>query len=105
MLLLLIVVSSNPCVLSSPRIKITFPLFSICRDEFISAPKLITFFPLLPFVNKNSERESNPMSYLYGSAFLVNFTDPNKQLPNVNSMSKFLIADLVYKKYTDLLLF
>ena len=70
----------------------------------------MTFFPLLPFVNKNSERESNSMSklaylYLYESAFLVSFTDPNKQLPNEKSISKFLIADLVYKKYTDLLLF
>ena len=43
----------------------------------------MTFFPVLPSVNENSERESNPMSwllqlYLSGSAFLVSFTDPNK---------------------------
>ena len=44
----------------------------------------MTFFPVLPSVNKNSERESNPMSqsldlYLSGSAFLVSFTNPNKK--------------------------
>ena len=45
---------------------------------------------MLPSVNENSERESNPMPkpqylYLCGSAFLVRFTDPNKQLCNVNN--------------------
>ena len=30
-------------------------------DELISASKIMTFFPMLPSVNKNSERESNPM--------------------------------------------
>ena len=47
------------------------------------------------FVNKNFERESNPMTqpvylYLSRSAFLVSFTDPNKQLPSAKSMFKFL---------------
>ena len=32
----------------------------ICLDELISAPKIMTFFPMLPCVNENSERESNP---------------------------------------------
>ena len=46
------------------------------------------FFLKLPSVNKNSERESNPMLqplclYLYRAAFLVSFTVPNKQLFNV----------------------
>ena len=55
----------------------------------------MAFFPMLPSVNKNSERESNPMPqplYLYfpGSAFLVSFTDPNKQLFNVKSVFKSL---------------
>ena len=55
----------------------------------------MTFFPLLPFVNKNSEQESNSIPkpvllYLFGSAFLVIFTDLNKQLSMVKSMSKFL---------------
>ena len=52
------------------------------------------FFPKLPSVNANSERKSNPMQqpvylYLSRSAFLVSFTEPNKQLPNVKSVFKF----------------
>ena len=44
--------------------------------------------------NANSERESNPMPYplylyLSRSAFLVSFTDPNKQLFNVKYVFKF----------------
>ena len=55
----------------------------------------MTFFPTLPSVNKNSEQESDPTSllqhlYLSGSAFLVSFTDPNKQLFNVKSVFRFL---------------
>ena len=50
---------------------------------------------MLPSVNKNSERELNPMPkllYLYfsGPAFLVRFTDRYKQLFNVKSEFKFL---------------
>ena len=61
----------------------SFPLLLICTDELISALKIMTFFPVLPSVNKNSGRESNPIPYplylyLSGSAFLVDFTDPNK---------------------------
>ena len=80
----------------------------MCTDELISSPKIITFFPTPASVNENFERESNPKLlhlYLYRSAFLVRFTDPNKQLPNVKSMFKFLNADLVCKKYIDLLLY
>ena len=54
-------VSYNPCVGSSPRIKISFPYLSICTDELISVPKMMTFFPKLPSVNEKFERESNPM--------------------------------------------
>ena len=54
-------VSSNPCVGPSPRIKASFPLLSICTDEFISAPKIMTFFLMLLSGNEISERESNPM--------------------------------------------
>ena len=55
----------------------------------------MTFFPMLPSENENSERESNaiPQSlylYLSRSAFLVSFIDPNKQLFNVKSVFKFL---------------
>ena len=89
------VVLLNPSVGLLPRIKISFPLLSICTDEFISAPKIITFLPMLPSGNENSERESNHMPqplylYLYRSAFLVSFTDPNKQLRNVKSVFKSL---------------
>ena len=54
-------VSSNAYVGPSPRIKISFSLLSICTDKLISARKIMAFFPKLPFVNENSEIESNPM--------------------------------------------
>ena len=47
------VISSNPCVGPSPEIRVSFPLLSICTDELISAPKIITFFPKFPSVKKN----------------------------------------------------
>ena len=55
----------------------------------------MTFFPMLLFLNKNSKRELNHLSgslylYLSGSAFLVSFTDPNKQFFNIKSVFKFL---------------
>ena len=33
----------------------------MCTDEVLSAPKLINFFHMLPSVNENFERESNPI--------------------------------------------
>ena len=71
-------VSSNPYIGPSQGIQISFPLLSICTDELISAPKKMTFFPKLLSANKNSGRESTPMSYslyfyLSRSAFLVGF--------------------------------
>ena len=55
--------------------------------------KIIRFFPMLSSVHENSTHESNPMSqllylYLSGSAFLVSFTAPNKQLSSVQSVFK-----------------
>ena len=49
---------------------------------------------MLPTISENSERESNPtpqLPYLFlsGSAFLVSFTDTNKQLFNVKSLFRF----------------
>ena len=87
-------VSSDPRVGLSPRMKISLPLLSTCKDELISAPKIMTFFLMVASSNENSERESNPMLqllylYLCRSAFLVSFTDPNKQLPNLKSVFKF----------------
>ena len=60
----------------------------------MSAPKF-TFLAQLPPVHKNCERASNPVKTpvyqdLLGSAFLVNFTATNKQLPNANSAFKSL---------------
>ena len=51
-------VSSYPCVGRSLRIKVSLFLLSIWRNEFISARKIMTFFPMLPLVKKKSERES-----------------------------------------------
>ena len=53
------------------------------------------FFPVVPSGNENSKRESNPVPWprnlcLSRSAFLVSFTDPNKQLPSLKSLFKFL---------------
>ena len=83
----------NPCVGPSRRIKVYLLLLPICTEPK-SAPKAMTFFPMLLSVNENSERESIPMpSSLYlnisGLAYLVRFTDPNKQLFNVKSVFKF----------------
>ena len=55
------VVPSNPCVGPSTRINVSLFLLSKCTDELISTPKVMKSFPMLPSVNKNSERESNPM--------------------------------------------
>ena len=53
---------------------------------------------MLPSVNKNCEQESNSIpqplySYLSVSVFLVSFTDPNKQLPDI----KFVFKSLDYQ--------
>ena len=76
-------VSSNPCVGSSPRIKISFPLLSLYTYQLILSPKIMAFFLKFPLVNKNFAWKSNPMPqpvylYLSRSAFLVSSTDPNK---------------------------
>ena len=70
----------------------------------------MTFFTKHRYVNESFKQESNPMPwplslYLFRSEVSVSFTDPNKQLPNVKSVFKFLNFKLVYKKYKDLLLF
>ena len=54
-------VSSNPCVGPPARIKMSFSLLWICTDRLILAPNIVVFFPKLPSVDKNSERESNLM--------------------------------------------
>ena len=57
------------------------------------APNIIAILPTLTLGNENSKQESNSMPqpiylYLSRSAFLVSFTDQNKQLPNVKSVFK-----------------
>ena len=46
------VVSPNPCVGSFIGIKISFPLLSIWTDEFIPAPKIMTFLLVVFSGNK-----------------------------------------------------
>ena len=53
--------SSNPRVRPKPRIKIYFFLLTIRTDEVISTPEVMTFFPILASLNKNSEHVSNPI--------------------------------------------
>ena len=55
------VVSTNLCVGTITRIKISFFLLSIYIDELISNPKIMTFLPTVLLGNENSERESNPI--------------------------------------------
>ena len=55
------VVPSNPSVRPLPKIKISFPLLSICSDKLIAAPKMIIFLPMLLLHKKHPEQESNPM--------------------------------------------
>ena len=44
---------------------------------------------MLPLVNEDAEQEANPM-HLSEPAFLVSFTDPNKQFFNAKSAFKFI---------------
>ena len=46
-------ISFNPYVGPSPRIKISFALLSIFTGVLVSAPKIRTFFPKLLSVNKS----------------------------------------------------
>ena len=55
------VVLSNPCIGSLSRIKIYLFLLSLCTDEFIWVPKIMTYLPTLSSVNENTERELNPI--------------------------------------------
>ena len=53
----------------------------------------MTFLPMLPSSNENSERELNPIpqpvyKYLSGSAFLAHLRPPNKQSFKVKSEFK-----------------
>ena len=55
------VVLSKLFVGHSTGIKTSLFLLSICTDDLLSAPYIMTFFSILPSVNENSERELNPM--------------------------------------------
>ena len=54
-------VSTNPCVVQSLRINISFFLLTTCNDELIWTPKVITFLPQSKFGSEKSKRESNPI--------------------------------------------
>ena len=53
--------SPNPCVGPTPEINMLFPLLSICAEEFISAPKIITFWPNPQPGNEKLHFLSNPI--------------------------------------------
>ena len=81
------VVSYNPCVGPSPRIKIYFFLLSTCTEELLSSPKIIHFLPD-PLPTEKFLFLSNPIPYseylyLSMSIFLVNLIAPNKQFSNL----------------------
>ena len=76
------------CVGPLPRIKISFFLLSICGDELISTPEIITFLANLITGNPKVPFMSNPIPYLEHlylsiSAFFTNLTAPNKEFPSV----------------------
>ena len=53
------VVSFNPFLGPSPRIKISFFLLSTCTEELMSAPKIITLQPNPPLRNEKVPLLSN----------------------------------------------
>ena len=86
-----IVVWFNPFVGPSPKIRIFFCLLSTSREELLAAPKIMRFLLKLLSGNKNCECASNPIpcplcAYLSGSEILLDFSDPNRQLPNAKSV-------------------
>ena len=63
----------------------------------------MTFLPMPPSVNENSERELNPMPqllylYLSGSSFLVSFTDPNNLSFKIKSVFKSRDYVLIHRQ-------
>ena len=83
-----IVVSPNPCVGSSPRIKIHNLLLSTCTEELLSAPTFITVLPNPPVVKEKIPFLSNLIPYpeelcISVSASLTNFPASNKEFPSL----------------------
>ena len=69
----------------------SFFLLSMCAEELISTPKIITFWPNPPPGNEKVDFLSNPIPlseypYLSISAFLVKAPAPNKQFFSVWSL-------------------
>ena len=54
-------VCSNPCVGPFPRIRMSFFLLSMCAEELISTPKIITFRPNPLLGNEKLDFLSNPV--------------------------------------------
>ena len=76
------VVSSDPCVGHSPKIKIYFFLFSTYTGELISTQKSFTFLPI-PLATEKDLRLPNPIPYpeylcLSISKFFTNLSAPKK---------------------------
>ena len=76
----------NPCVGPLPKIKISFFLLSICGDEVISNPKIITFLPISLPSEKDLSYQihyhiQNICTDQHQDVLLifVNLTAPNKQ--------------------------
>ena len=90
----------NPCVGHFPRIKISFFLLSILVDELISSSKIITFLLVPPLGCEKNPSLSNPIPYpkylhLSMSAFLVNLTAPNNEIPSEGWLFHRLHKDLL----------
>ena len=57
-------VSSNPSTGPSPKTEISFYLLSVCVEEPLSVPNIITFLPNpLPSQNENFPRASKKVPY------------------------------------------
>ena len=82
------VVSSNPCVVPSPGIKMSFFLLSTSTEELASTPKIITFLPNTPVGNEKVPFVSNPIPYpeYLSQPFFTNLAAPNKKFPSVESL-------------------
>ena len=70
-----------------------FSLLSVCTEELLLTPNIITFLPNpLPSDNKNVWRVSNPIpylekKYLSASAISVNLNAQNKEFNSANFSS------------------
>ena len=79
-----------------PRIKTSIFLLSICNDELISVPNIITYLPN-PFT---LNEENFQPEYLYlskSSSFLVNLTASNKNFQTQNLYQQWMATNLSHR--------